>query len=584
MNFSSFDEKKRKHEENIRNSVEKAKDAANYCTYFRETSLFDKDVTVYGARVRGRSHINKSKPCQDYCLAETVGKGQILVVSDGVSACLRSDKGSLFACEASVKVIRELDAECADEKSFIKALCGKIFRKAIVSNWIDMIKKDVAETDGKDNVSIQDIELYGATLSLAVMTENSIVTLNLGDGQILLFNSTDAMRVRWHQPKEDSVTAALCNANCYEDAFIVHVHDRAMYNGILLSTDGIYDTLSNYTGFYSYARQISERFEAFGEPMQPFCFNEVTKDGTRDIDLSANISEDDCSVILAIDHTPVRSYISEAFAALSAEYRILELSSRADGTAVYELKKNENSYKAVVSAEKYPETEELKSYGFSKSKIISPLYTKEAGEYTVSVYDDIPYFTPIGYFSIGRFKEKAEIKYGINASRLPYIAYTMLTECEKELREKGLRLNDNARFLSFFTNEGLVLMRDAVSVLKNGEKAELLWQMFDNIIGTLICENTARPVFSIGFKSAGAVLMNPFVDGTPTPLCYVKQNGEGELFLVNAGETPWKFTDNTTVSPKDSVPLADGMTFEFACPKNGKTVTARYERRAEIIW
>ena len=202
-------------------------------------------------------------------MTQAVPKGQVFAVSDGVSACLRSDKGSRFACEAAIETVRQADAVSDGEIAFVAALCALPFRKALINNWLELVKKDVLETDGKEQASLRDIELYGATLSLAIMTENRIVTLNLGDGQILLFNPVDAMRVRWHLPKEDSVTAALCTPNCYEDSFIVHEHDRSMYSGILLSTDGIYDTLSSYRGFYSYAQRSRNGLKPTVSPCSP---------------------------------------------------------------------------------------------------------------------------------------------------------------------------------------------------------------------------------------------------------------------------------------------------------------------------
>ncbi len=585
MEQLSFDEKKRLHDLEIQKNVDIAKDSSNYCTYLTEVSQFDPEVTVYSARRIGRGHIKGGKPCQDYCLSRALRKGHVFAVSDGVSACLRSEKGSQFACEAAIAAAQQVDEATKDERSFVEQLCNRTFRKALINIWLELVKKDIVETDEKAQPGIRDIELYGATLSLAIMTEHRIITLNLGDGQILLFNPVDAMRVRWHLPKEDSVTAALCNPDSYEDSFIVHNHDRQAYSGILLSTDGIYDTLSNYSSFYAYARQITQRFESCGEPMQPFCFLENLKEGTRMIDLSANISQDDCSIILVADHHPISSATADQFARLSKEYCVTEVQTRADKLTLYSAVKDKKRY-AVLALEGNPEQlqsarAQAQALELTTAKLLQPVCELKEEDFAFAVYPDIPYFSPIGFFSTGKLKERAEVKYGINASGLALKAYRTLLRCEKELRQKGFCLNDNARFLSFFTKEGLALMPEAISPVAKASETILLWQLFDNLVGTLTCGNLVRPVFSFGFNSAGPNLLSPLTT-PPENLCYVKRDLEGTYLLMNSGKTLWKLPDGTAVNPGCPVELKDGLSFEIVQTGAAAGTIVTYKKREEI--
>lgn len=580
----TFEKKKELHEQEVRNNVERAKDSSNYCTYMREISEFDAEVTVYAARRIGRGHVKDGKPCQDYCMTQAVPKGQAFAVSDGVSACLRSDKGSRFACEAAIESVRQADAVAADERTFVAKLCALTFRKTLVNNWLKLVKKDVMETDGKEQASIRDIELYGATLSLAIMTENRIVTLNLGDGQILLFNPVDAMRVRWHLPKEDSVTAALCNPDCYEDSFIVHEHDRSVYSGILLSTDGIYDALSSYSSFYSYAQQITERFEANGEPLQPFCFLEKTAGGVRQIDLQANISKDDCSIILVADHHPLPASTGELFAAVSRDYRVTELQTRTDALSVYKLERDGELYFALAMkgdlAQRQQTQKEVASLELTTAQFLRPDCQWEENGATIAVYPESRFFTPGGFFAVGKLKEKAEVKYGLNASKLALQALHVLQRCDAELRQKGYCLNDNARFLAFLTDKGLVLLPEAVSPMEKAVEVKLLWQLFANQIGTLTCDTLTRPVFSCGFNGAGPNYLNPF--RTPAEnLCFLKRGADNQYQLVNTADAVWTMPDGKQVQRGDSVPLTDGLSFTIPGAEPGTTAMVTYKERTK---
>lgn len=583
MEQMSYDEVLRQHELEVRENVERAKEPSNYCTYLMQQSDFDPEVSVYAARRIGRRHLPEGKPCQDSCMTQAVQKGHVFAVSDGVGSCLRSDKGSQFACEAAVEAVRQVDADTDNEAAFVDALCSPSFRKILINTWLEFIRKDVAATDGKEWAGIRDIELYGATLSLAIMTENRIVTLNLGDGQILLFNPVDAMRVRWHLPKEDSVTAALCDPDCYQDSFVVHNHDRSVYSGILLSTDGIYDTLSNYSGFFSYARQITQRFEANAQPMQPFCFLEKRADGTRQIDLHANISSDDCTIMLVVDHRPLPAAVAELHAELSTLYRVAELDTRADGLTVYTLVREEKRYLALAHQGEPEQMEKMRHQAealeLTTARLLTPCNRLDAAGFAVALYPDMAFFTPGRYFASGRLKEKAEVKHGINASRLPLQVLRALQRCEEELNRQGFCLNDNARFLAFMTGKGLEIMPEAISPLENG-RAKLLWQLFDNQIGTLTCDKLTRPVFSCGFNRTGPNLLNPSHPAKEN-LCYIRRDADDCWALVNSGSAAWKLSDGTKVQYGDAVPLKDGLCFALSDGKQEDAIVVKYKERKD---
>lgn len=585
----SFEEKKRIHEEEVKNNVEAAKDSSHYCTYYLPTGdVFDSDLSVYAARRRGRSHVQGHKPCQDFCAVDRTDHCQILTVSDGVSACERSDSGSRFACESVIEAVKELDRAFehdfdSRETDFANALCDVAFRKNVINRWLAKIGADVKERDNIEPISLEHINLYGATLSFAVVTDSYIVTGNLGDGQILLFGPVDAVRVRWHPPKEDSVTSALCNPDCYEDAFIMNKHRREVYSGVLLSTDGIYDTLSTYQGFYAYAKQITKRFEQFErlrEPTRPFCYLDQSVTPERWIDLSANITQDDCSIVLAVDHRPISSLPSVITGALSKKYTVSELRGRTETVSVYTVTKDGKSYIAVASHEdgqaKNAERQTVQLPEFQKARIVEKCEEIECDGARISVYEDIPYHTPANYFAAGKLKEKNEKKYGINASGMAFRTYYMLNSFEKELKEKGLCLNDDAHLLSFFTNDGLVVLPEAISADREGCAPAYLWSLYTNMLGILLCDGKfARPIFSTGFYHTGSFLMNPYKKG-PEPLCHLRRMANNEYALQNDGKSDWLTEDGRIIHPTETLELTDGMSFRVAESGGEQSVTVSY--------
>ena len=72
--------------------------------YRRPPQVFEPDLTwkIFTACKRGRSHVAKDKPCQDYCVAEKISDEIFLAaVADGHggAAYTKSEVGSAAACE-----------------------------------------------------------------------------------------------------------------------------------------------------------------------------------------------------------------------------------------------------------------------------------------------------------------------------------------------------------------------------------------------------------------------------------------------------------------------------------------------------
>ena len=151
---------------------------------------------------------------------------------------------------------------------------------------------------------LKEFSKYGSTIMFAVITDSWIVTGNLGDGQILVFNDSYGVKLRVHAPKDSSRVRCLANERCAREDFQIEKYPKSLFNGVLLSTDGMYESLDKGTHYYDYAIQMRHRFfdRTSPEPYQAFCYKET---GEPYKDFSAMRTQDDCSVAVAFDESSV---------------------------------------------------------------------------------------------------------------------------------------------------------------------------------------------------------------------------------------------------------------------------------------
>ena len=220
------------------------------------------DIQLFTDRKRGSMHVKANMPCQDYCMTAESAGCTILAAADGVSSCEHSDIGSHLACEAAIRTAEVTVKSCKDEEQLVKRLLSVTFREKLVSTWIAMVMEEMKKADLSSAAEqMAEFYKYGSTLMFAVIMENWYVVGNLGDGQILLFNDTFGVKLRVHPPKESSKVRCLVNERCAREDFQVAKFARKDFNGILLSTDGIYESMEPGTHFYQYAIQMKKRFQ-----------------------------------------------------------------------------------------------------------------------------------------------------------------------------------------------------------------------------------------------------------------------------------------------------------------------------------
>ncbi|MCR5162139.1 MAG: protein phosphatase 2C domain-containing protein, partial [Lachnospiraceae bacterium] len=324
---------KEKHEIKVQEWNETAKDPSLYETYeTRESTVFP-GIHMFAAKKRGRSHVMAKKPCQDDCMVAEGKRCVILVDADGVSACSRSEEGSRIACEVLIELVRSAEDHCSSEEEFVKLLQSGQFRDRLLASWLKKVISVIREGSEEWKDSVSEIEKFGTTILYAVITEHWYVAGNLGDGQILFFNEGVSVKLRYHTPKESSRVYCLVNPRCALDGFQTAAYPRTLFDGILLSTDGMYDFLEPADHFYRYGMELKDRFMKAGEPLQPFCYTEGDKPMR---DFSQFRSMDDCSIVLAYDKSGCNDLLETSRKEIEKRQDVVRLQRLQGDTALFE--------------------------------------------------------------------------------------------------------------------------------------------------------------------------------------------------------------------------------------------------------
>lgn len=264
-----------------------------------QTSDKMKWKTLYKS-VKGATHILKKLPNQDFCLAIYDEKNAVYksVVSDGHGSnkSFRSDKGSKIA---GVKGLEAVDnffkilTETPQDKRNVKRLIQESIPKYVTRCWREAVIRDAKTHPLDDKEKTQYLEaygedfeedfdessfpytIYGATLTIALVTQSFISYIKIGDGDIVEVRTAEG------EQREDLICStpftksiddigddvdSLCQKNAV-DNFLVHYQpfDETVPLLIMLSTDGYSNSYTDDEGFHknaldyvSYLREYSQ--------------------------------------------------------------------------------------------------------------------------------------------------------------------------------------------------------------------------------------------------------------------------------------------------------------------------------------
>ncbi len=329
---------------------------------------------VAHACVRGSAHVRSGLPNQDAAQCIVIpGEGStpsiaIAAVSDGHGGArhFRSQIGSSLAVSTAVDVVQDFLSKRAFENGAdsINADDIQILERRLVDHWMAAVSADLENhpltgaeleelekgdgADSRTSVETLPILAYGATLLVAAGTDNLILYLQLGDGEILCVNSIgettrplpDDARLLGNQ------TTSLCQPDAWQEFRAGWFGSCDMPALVLLSTDGYANSFRSDDDFLKigsdYLEIIREQGIASLAEELPEILKEATQQGSGD-DITLAILQGDLKKSLAeANGAPVKPKISnESRSALieqlkashSSQHRRLdELSTRLEET------------------------------------------------------------------------------------------------------------------------------------------------------------------------------------------------------------------------------------------------------------
>lgn len=276
-----------------------------------------KEISVFNKSIKGASHNNSGKPCQDYSISLNENGVQILVVCDGHGgeSYVRSDTGAKLAAEITADTLLGfsnsmgsnpfaestfsitakprknpfVDSEgnsfryedmndnqkryAMQAKAYTEASGKFVDKQDIVNELLRQIYMlwTAAISEDRNNKPFTSVELsklngkptekaYGCTLLAYMQTESYWLSFQIGDGKILFCNKDLA----WSSPiQEDcncflNYTTSLCDSNPLGEFRYAFSGEGKFPFAVFLCSDGVEGSLRTDANIQDFYEQVIE--------------------------------------------------------------------------------------------------------------------------------------------------------------------------------------------------------------------------------------------------------------------------------------------------------------------------------------
>jgi serine/threonine protein phosphatase PrpC len=245
---------------------------------------------VIGSSVRGAAHLSSGAPNQDaihWLPEDGAGPPVILAVSDGHGSpkCIRSDIGSRLAVTATAKVLQDFLKSQDDQTnlSATKRMAEDRLPQTLVRAWKEEVNAHLQENpftaeegeclivqegpSARQTLEATPFLAYGATILAAVVTESFLLCLKLGDGDILLVDSSGGATIPLHRDERliANETTSLCLPDAWKEVqirLLPLMEDAPAM--VLLSTDGYSNSYQSETDFLANGNDLLQMVRSKG--------------------------------------------------------------------------------------------------------------------------------------------------------------------------------------------------------------------------------------------------------------------------------------------------------------------------------
>jgi hypothetical protein len=288
---------------------------------------------VAHACVRGSSHQRSGLPNQDaaQCTVTPGAQGTVAVavVSDGHGSPrhFRSQIGSSLAVSTVAGTMQGFLRESVASNGHVPFVPEQVheLERKIVSGWLAAVHSDLEHnpfteaelaavekedgTEGRAAVESSPELAYGATLLAAGATDNVLLYLQLGDGEILSVSATGT--TTRPLPPDDRLianqTTSLCQPEAWKDFRSSWVTDAGLPSLVLLSTDGYANSFRSDEDFLKIGQDYLEIIRQQGiaslAEELPAILTEATQQGSGD-DITLAIMQDDLGAVAGATKVP----------------------------------------------------------------------------------------------------------------------------------------------------------------------------------------------------------------------------------------------------------------------------------------
>ena len=234
-------------------------------------------------RVTGARHVRDGRVCQDAIGGVVSGGVAVLAVADGHGTSVHGDVGASIAVTVAIEHLVQFAAAIGPERDVrsAHAHARDVLRGQLVREWTARVRAQA----GDDSA---DLVPYGSTLIFALATPAYLLVGQLGDGDLLLVDSSGVV-TRPIAPDPNNFaeeTSSLCQKDAWATLRVLTTPAPAPNTLLLLSTDGYSKSYATDTIFEliapDYLAMLDEHGPGVVEAQLTEILEQVTVGGSGD--------------------------------------------------------------------------------------------------------------------------------------------------------------------------------------------------------------------------------------------------------------------------------------------------------------
>lgn len=228
----------------------------------------------FNCTVKGRSHELSGVECQDssdYIIRDGYA---VAVVADGHGGerHFRSKSGSLLAVSSVFEIINTCLGNPSFEKFLLSGDSDDILsrlEKQIILRWNSKVlshlgqfpltdrEKSILGGEGAD--CLDPYSYYGTTLAVAVMMESCVFGFQIGDGTIVVSDTSGriSVAIEYDELAPANITSSMCSFNAFGKFRHFFSVGRDI-SSVFVSTDGLYTSFESDSDFLNYHSIIAD--------------------------------------------------------------------------------------------------------------------------------------------------------------------------------------------------------------------------------------------------------------------------------------------------------------------------------------